>query len=155
MQIHNQRGFTLVELMIVVAVVAILVRIAYPSYQESVIKSKRADAKAALSELSNWMERYYTANGCYTALVSGACVATSTTPPSLPFAQTPRLGTANYTLAPVVTSTSYTLTATPVNNTDPCGALSLDSTGAKTITASTSSYNYNSSYTASYCWTGN
>ena len=51
-------GFTLVEVMIVVAIVGILASIAYPSYQESVRKGRRAQARTALSELVQQQERY-------------------------------------------------------------------------------------------------
>lgn len=56
-------GFTLIELMIVVAIVGILAAIAYPSYQESVKKSRRSDAQSALTGLSVAMERYYNDEG--------------------------------------------------------------------------------------------
>jgi prepilin-type N-terminal cleavage/methylation domain-containing protein len=54
-----QKGFTLIELMIAVVVIAILAAIAYPSYQDSVRKSRRADAKSALMEHAQFMERTY------------------------------------------------------------------------------------------------
>ncbi|MDW7601742.1 prepilin-type N-terminal cleavage/methylation domain-containing protein, partial [Stenotrophomonas maltophilia] len=54
------RGFTLIELMIVVAVVAILAAIAYPSYSEHVRKSRRAQAKADLVEYAQLAERFHT-----------------------------------------------------------------------------------------------
>lgn len=58
-------GFTLVELMIVVAVVAILAAIAYPSYMDSVRKSRRSQAKSVLVELAQLAERHYTVNNSY------------------------------------------------------------------------------------------
>ncbi|MGH8501587.1 MAG: type IV pilin protein [Gammaproteobacteria bacterium] len=62
---RNQRGFTLIELMIVVAVVAILAAIAYPSYQAQVIKTRRADGQAMLNKVMQTQERYYTLRNTY------------------------------------------------------------------------------------------
>ena len=61
----GNRGFTLAELMIVVAIVAILAALAYPSYQSHVVKSRRGVAKACLLELAQFMERYYTTKMTY------------------------------------------------------------------------------------------
>lgn len=65
-------GFTLIEIMIVVAIVAILATIAYPSYQESVRKARRAEAKAALLEVMQQQERYYTQHNTYIAFSSAS-----------------------------------------------------------------------------------
>lgn len=66
MRIQYSKGFTLIELMIAVAVVGILAAIAYPSYQDSVRKSRRADAKSALLDAAH--ERtVFTENNQYTA----------------------------------------------------------------------------------------
>jgi len=76
------QGFTLIELMIAVAIVGILAAIAYPSYIEHVRKTRRADAKAVVLELSQWMERFYTENSRYDKTRAGVDVA-------LPFTQSP------------------------------------------------------------------
>ena len=65
-QLHNTRGFSLLELMIVVAIVAILAGVGYPSYLDSVRKSSRGDANAALNTLANDLERHFSANDTYT-----------------------------------------------------------------------------------------
>ncbi|MBT5967504.1 MAG: prepilin-type N-terminal cleavage/methylation domain-containing protein, partial [Gammaproteobacteria bacterium] len=57
MKAREIKGFTIIELMITVAIIGILASIAYPSYQESVYKSRRADGKGALLGLANAMER--------------------------------------------------------------------------------------------------
>lgn len=61
-----QGGFTLIELMITVAIVAILAAIAYPAYTEQVAKSRRAEAKAMLMEVMGAQERFYSLNSTYT-----------------------------------------------------------------------------------------
>jgi type IV pilus assembly protein PilE len=63
--LRRNAGFTLIEIMIVVVVVAILATIAYPSYREQVFKSRRAEAKAALYNWAQALERCYTQYGAY------------------------------------------------------------------------------------------
>lgn len=62
---RHSHGFTLIELMIVVAIVAILAMVAYPSYQDSVRKGRRAEAKRGLAELQVLQERHRTNNTTY------------------------------------------------------------------------------------------
>ncbi|WP_104655329.1 type IV pilin protein [Ralstonia insidiosa] len=64
---RRQTGFSLMELMITVAIIAILARIAYPSYQQYVLKSHRADAKTALLDLATRQERFFTLQNNYTS----------------------------------------------------------------------------------------
>lgn len=125
---QSSAGFTLIEVMIVAAIISILAAIAYPSYQEHVRKARRADAQAALMELAQFMERHYTANGRY---LTAANVA-----PALPFTEAPKDGaTKFYTLGFPATPTAsgYTLQAVPKNAmaNDSCGTLTLAHTGAK------------------------
>ncbi len=62
---HRHSGFTLIELMVVVVIVALLAAIALPGYQSSVRKSRRTDARIALSELAQTLERCQTQFGAY------------------------------------------------------------------------------------------
>ena len=120
------RGFTLIELMVVVAVVAILVAIAVPSYSEAVRKGKRGQAKSDLVELAQIMERFRTVNGSYDTSKS--------TTFTNPITQSPQTGTADYTVAIESQSdTAFNLEATPTGgqSDDRCGVLSIDQSGAK------------------------
>jgi type IV pilus assembly protein PilE len=69
---NNDAGFTLIEVMIVVAIVGILAAVAYPSYTDSVRKGKRAEARAALMSLLQQQERYFTQNNTYETFAVGA-----------------------------------------------------------------------------------
>lgn len=128
---RRDAGFTLIEVMIVVVVIGILSAIAYPSYQDSVRKTRRADAQASLLELAQFMERHYTANGKY--------LKADNTAPALPFTEAPKDGSTKYydlSFAPAPaapTASSYTLRAVPKGGMagDSCGTLTLNSSGAK------------------------
>jgi type IV pilus assembly protein PilE len=71
----KQRGLTLVELMVVVAVLAIIATIGYPLYTNQVQKARRADAKVALETVAQAQERFYTINGEYAATLSSLQVS--------------------------------------------------------------------------------
>lgn len=127
----HAQGFTLIELMIVVAVIAILATIAYPSYREHVVKSRRAAAQSCLQEAAQFMERYYTTNLKY--------VDASNNPPALPNMQC-RTDLSNFYNIRVAAADakSYRLEAAPEGGQqDPkCGTLSVTQTGVKGATGS-------------------
>jgi type IV pilus assembly protein PilE len=121
------RGFTLIELMIAVAIIGILSAIAYPAYQDYVRRSNRAEAQAILMENAQLFERFFTANNTYV----GAGTAVLTTAQS----QSPKTGTAKYTIsATTETASAFTLQAAPSGGySDPkCGTLTLNQVGTTT-----------------------
>lgn len=134
-------GFTLVELMIVVGIVGILSAIAYPSYQNSVLKSRRADAKSGLLQLTNFMERLYTETGCYNPGADRQCNVGGDDgdPPVLPFTVSPPTGAIIYYDFSIVAvdAVSFTLSAVPRAGSPQdadthCGTLMVDNLGNKT-----------------------
>ena len=145
-----QQGFTLIELMIVVAIIGILAAIAYPSYQDSVTKSRRADAKGALLSFANAMERHFTEDAVrgYEKAAQNGTANTGT--PAVFSAQSPIDGDViYYDLAiDLADSDSYTLSATPkgAQANDKCGKLTLTHTGAKDIA------NAHSGVVKADCW---
>lgn len=126
------RGFTLIELMIVVVIVGILSAVAYPSYQEYVRRGHRAEARAGLLQAQQWLERAATATGAY---------PTASLPTALTWSTD---SSKRYTIALAAsnTTTSYTLTATPKSATtqagDKCGTYSLSSSGLRGAAGKTS-----------------
>jgi len=130
----QQNGFTLIELMVTVAIVGILAGIAYPSYQDSVMKSRRADAKGALLGLANAMERHFTARNTY---LGAGTIDGDTGSPTIFSATCPvDGGTPYYNLTiNAATASAYTLHAAPTGAqaNDKCGTLSLTQTGARGI----------------------
>lgn len=128
---HSQHGFSLTELVIAVAIIGILAAVAYPSYQDSIQKSRRADAKAALLELAQFMERTFIENKSYTP---------GGTAPTLPFTESPKdSGSKFYDLTLAATVTTFTVTATPKGpqSGDSCGTLTFTHAGQKGVSAST------------------
>ncbi|MDH5621485.1 MAG: prepilin-type N-terminal cleavage/methylation domain-containing protein [Gammaproteobacteria bacterium] len=131
----RQRGFSLMELLIVVAIIGIIATIAYPSYQESVRKSRRAECAGALAGLGNAMERFFTVNSTY--LGAGAGGANTGAPAIFAVACPTDGGTPTYNITiSAATGSTYALQAAPIGPqaADKCGSLTLSNTGLKGIT---------------------
>jgi len=127
------RGYTLIEIMIVLAIVAILAAIALPSYQDSVSRSWRRKASACLVELAQAMERRYTASMAYddpAALPARACIADDGMPVRyvIGFVNPP-------------TATTFDIQAVPQGNQAVndalCGTLAIDELGERTVSTAT------------------
>lgn len=82
MNTYKHQGFTLIELMIVVAVIGILAAVAYPAYTDSVLKGRRAQGRTALAELLQQQERYMTQNNCYLGFTTNASFTATPSAPS-------------------------------------------------------------------------
>ena len=131
----GRHGFTLLELMIVVAVVGVLAVLAVPSYQDSIRKARRADARLLLTDTAQHLERCYGECNTY---VAGACPAPC---PTLPLTST----NGNYRITAaggsVISANAFTLVATPVPGrsqaTDAtCTSITLNQLNAKSATGS-------------------
>lgn len=121
------RGFSLIELMIAIAIIAVLAAIALPNYQGYLTRTACEDAKGVLAGAANSLERYRAQNNTYI----GANLA------NLGYAQSPVDGNAQFNLvANPLTATAYTLTATPVvgGRLAGRGTLTLTSTGIRGAT---------------------
>lgn len=139
---RHHRGFTLIEMMITVAVMGILMSVALPSYQSQVVRTKRASAAGCTMELAQFMERVYASNIRYDQNAGAATVLPSTPcrselSSSYTFAFTSGQPQAR----------TFTVTATPAGvqatRDSACGTLSIDQAGAKGVSGSN---------TASQCW---
>ena len=124
-QRFSLRGFTLIEALIVVALVAILAAVALPSYRDYIKKSARAEAQAYLMAVAARQQQFLLDTRSYSTLSVDAVVAQ------------PRNVAAAYAVSMVTVSgppPSFTLTATPTSNqaSDKCGTLTLNETGTTT-----------------------
>lgn len=131
----KQQGFSLMELMIVVAIIGFLAAFAYPSYQEQMRKTRRADCSGALASLASTMERYYSVNNTYAG--AGAAGGDTGTPTIFAASCPVDGGTATYNLTiEAADASTFEVRAAPVGVQayDKCGTLTLTGTGLKDIT---------------------
>jgi len=129
------RGFTLIEMMITVAIIAILAAVAYPAYTEQVAKGRRAEAKAVVLEATQWMERFYAENYRYDQNSAGTEVTDEDLFPRR-FPQSPKTGGASYNIElDNLAATTFTVIATRTGSMtgDKCGDLAMTHTGVKKI----------------------
>ena len=130
------RGFTLIELMVTVAIIAILASIALPSYNAYVVKTRRAGAAGCLTERAQTMERYYTINLTYVGAAGPAACSSDIS--------------SHYTVAfeGVPNAKAYEIRAAPqggqATSDTKCGTLTLNARGVRGIVGGTS--------TVSNCW---
>lgn len=133
-------GFTLIELMIAVAIVAILMAIAIPSYQTQVRKSRRTSAKTALLDVASREEKYYATNNTYPAALSsvGYTNVDGSGALQVPNNTNQDYYSVTFTLA-TAPATGYTVKATPVGDQakDTCGWFAVTDLGVQTAQGTT------------------
>ena len=128
---RSNRGFTLIEIMIVIAIIGIVITIGYPSLTEYVKKGRRAEVAGLLSEQAQMLERFYSKSNVYTGAVG--------------------LSTGNdyYTIIPTLTDQTFLLTATRKAGsmaTDKCGDFTITNTGVRSMVNATAGL------TTKDCW---
>lgn len=130
---RRQLGFTLIEVLVAMACVAVLVTVAWPSYQGLLERSQRAQARTALLQAAHWLERAASANGNYPA--------STDIPASLLQVEGQR-----YQIQVTSSPQSYALSATPIGtqSADACGTLTLNHLGVRGVQGG--------SQTAAQCW---
>ena len=128
---RSNRGFTLIEIMIVIAIIGIVITIGYPSLTEYVKKGRRAEVAGLLSEQAQMLERFYSKSNVYTGAVG--------------------LSTGNdyYTITPTLTDQTFLLTATRKAGsmaTDKCGDFTITNTDVRSMVNATAGL------TTKDCW---
>lgn len=131
-----KKGFTSIEMVVVIAIIGILAAIAYPSYSDSVMQARRADAKTTLLDLAQRIERFYSENHTYTSVAANV----GGTPQASPDGW--------YTITIVSTASTYTLSAAPLNsqaNDSSCKTFTYNNLGQESVTGG-------ATWTADQCW---
>jgi type IV pilus assembly protein PilE len=144
MKSKNNKGFTLIELMIVVAVLAVIVAIAYPGFLGQIQKARRSDAKQALLDVAAKLEQFYQDNKGYPSTSGGDDITV------LGYGSNPFRSIEDYYNVSFISSstTAYTIQAVPVAGTSQaddadCASFRLNHLGVKSVTGS---------MTADRCW---
>ncbi len=147
------RGFTLVEVLVVVTILGVLIAYAVPNYLEQAQRGRRADGKAFIMDISSRLERFYTQYSTYTNVVvgPGGCTGLSCGLNYSVNESSEGLYSAAIALLPAGCSpalgpacTRYTITITPFGDDSKCTTLTLDNTGVEGYTGSATD--------AQYCW---
>jgi len=141
-------GFSLIELMIVVAIAGILIAIALPSYQSQIRKSRRTDAKTALLDLAGREERYFSTNSSYSSVGTDLGLATAGFPQTIGDGYY-QVNTPTVTTGTATTVWAFSLTAAPIGaqtKDTSCASFTVTSAGAQT------SLNSGGADSSSTCW---
>ncbi|KAA0985606.1 prepilin-type N-terminal cleavage/methylation domain-containing protein [Pseudomonas sp. ANT_J12] len=127
---RSNRGFTLIEIMIVIAIIGIIITIGYPSFTEYMKKGRRAEVTGLLSEQAQILERFYSKSNVYTGATGLSA------------------GNDFYTITPTLTDQAFTLTAVRKSGTsmatDKCGDFTITNTGVRSM--------LNATATTKDCW---
>lgn len=130
---QQQKGFTLIELMIVLVVITLLASIAYPAYQNNVTQSRRSDAQAALQGFAQAMERFYTEKGTYVGAAGTSGTPATTGAPWIFSTKSPIDSAETFYNLSILSASAnaYVITASPTGVQAGDGVLVLKSTGQR------------------------